>query len=183
MLTKFLVAVILTAGVLAYVDWDSLRQIWTLIDKKIEQQIEGKSYLSQQALQQFDCEEETFQFLAVYYRSGKMGEGEAVHFITGASKWHRVPPYTPAHLFQMKACNRLIMRKRMPQLRAIIATRCRSCRHACSSRSSVSSSARKPQPETHTPPLSPSCHWVTITDTSSVSSSFILNAVNCQRGG
>ena len=103
MLTKFLVAVILTAGVLAYVDWDSLRQIWTLIDKKIEQQIEGKSYLSQQALQQFDCEEETFQFLAVYYRSGKMGEGEAVHFITGASKWS--VPYTPAHLFQMKACN------------------------------------------------------------------------------
>ena len=110
MLTKFLVAVILTAGVLGYVDWDSLRRnletICTLIDKKIEQQIEGKSYLSQQALQQFDCEEETFQFLAVNYRSGKMGEGEAVHFITEASKWHHIPPYSPAHLFQMKVCNR-----------------------------------------------------------------------------
>jgi hypothetical protein len=81
-----------------YIDLDNIRRkgnvvkIWTLTDEKSEQPKNGQSYLSTQLHHQYDCEEETVRFLAMFYRSEKMGEGKLVHSITTASEWMPIPP-------------------------------------------------------------------------------------------
>jgi hypothetical protein len=88
-----------TGSKMFYIDLDTIRhkrklvKIWMLTDEKIEQKVKGKSYLSSTVLQQYDCEEETFQILVIYYRSVKMGEGELFHSETGLANgipFHRI---------------------------------------------------------------------------------------------
>jgi hypothetical protein len=83
-----------------YVDLSTIRKsgntakMWTLNDYKKAQIVgNGKSYLSTMGRQEYDCNEEKFRVLSLYFYSGNMKNGDLVlSDDTEDTQWRSIPP-------------------------------------------------------------------------------------------
>jgi hypothetical protein len=68
----------------------------------------GKMYLSEEEQVEFDCEKEQMRTLYFSYRSGNMGEGELVKFISYSNdiKWDSIEPDSTGAQLWKYACDK-----------------------------------------------------------------------------
>lgn len=80
-----------------YVDLATIRKaghrvkMWTLLDNKTANTINGKSYISSKSHVGFDCKEEQWRMLYISYYSGNMGGGETVYVDSSSNPGEWIP--------------------------------------------------------------------------------------------
>ena len=57
----------------------NLVTIWTLIDYESPRSVDGKNQLSTKSLDEYDCQNEQYRTLNLYWYSGNKGEGKIVY--------------------------------------------------------------------------------------------------------
>jgi len=81
-----------------YVDTGTIRRngdfvkMWSLVDLKTEEVVEGDSHLSRLVQDEYDCKEEMTRILAMSVFSGNMRSGRTVYTKSVIGKWRPVSP-------------------------------------------------------------------------------------------
>jgi len=99
-------------GMTTYIDPATIRRkgnlvkMWILFDFRTTQTVLGTSYLSDKALDEYDCAEERRRTLAFTNFSGNMGSGRVVHRDTDEEKWEPVDPESIGLILWKLACGK-----------------------------------------------------------------------------
>ena len=70
----------------------SIVKIWTSLEFRVQQQLDGRRYYSIRSLSEFDCKEETVRLLSSSFYATRMGGGEIVSSFHGVRDWRPVLP-------------------------------------------------------------------------------------------
>lgn len=81
-------------------------KMWSLLDLKTADVITARSYLSMKMLNEFDCKEERYRFLASSNHSKNMGSGEVVYRMDSVAEWNPVPPISAVKTLWKAACTK-----------------------------------------------------------------------------
>lgn len=84
---------------------DDIVKVWILHDLTKSKETEGRSYLSEKRLIDYDCKTEQVRSLARFFFSGNMAGGDMIYSSEVHSFWHLVEPASADYSNLKLSCN------------------------------------------------------------------------------
>lgn len=81
-------------------------KMWVLFDNKTVSIVDGKPFMSVKSQAEYDCEEEKFKTLYLFFHAEKMGRGGMVLSRPGPDKWGVIPPDSVSETLLEIACGK-----------------------------------------------------------------------------
>jgi hypothetical protein len=85
-----------------------LVEVWVMWDRKLAKQVPNTTsyYSSIRDLQQYNCQEARYRFLATAWFSGNMGKGITLGDLTNTGAWRPIPPDSIGRHLMELVCKR-----------------------------------------------------------------------------